>query len=109
MVAHQRVKILRRLVVGGMRLVDELRCSRDVSAQLARLLGPIVDDLVVIELDTGLDDQRDSARPGRGQIGCFEGAPVGLDRACAASGVVTVSASNSSPAPPGAGTSVPIT
>ena len=63
-IAHQRGEVVRRLVVGRMRLEHELRIALDAGLQLARLVRLVVDHLVQVELDAGLDHQRDHARPG---------------------------------------------
>ena len=65
MIAHQRLEAVRGLVVGRVRLEDELRLPADERAERLRLARPVVDDLVVVELDAGLHHERDDARPGR--------------------------------------------
>jgi hypothetical protein len=62
-IAHQRGEALRCLVVGRMRLEDELRIGGNEAAQHTCALRHIVDDLVMIELDAGLHDQCDHAWP----------------------------------------------
>ena len=80
MVARQLRQPLRRLVVGRVRLEDQARLRFDEGAQRAGLLRPVVDDLVVVELDPRLHHHRDHPRPGRVQAGRGEGLAVQRQR-----------------------------
>ena len=71
---------LRRLVVGRMGLEDEAGQVGEDGAEGAGLLGVVDDDVVVAELDAGLDDDGDGAREGGVEAPGGEGARGGRRR-----------------------------
>ena len=65
MVFDQLGEPLDRLVVGGVRLEDQVRVIVDDAAQLRRAVTLVVEHLHVVELHARLDDEADHALPGR--------------------------------------------
>ena len=81
----------------------------DERAQCARLRRLVVDDLVMIELDARLHDERDHARPGGAEPRARERLAMRRDRRRRGLRCRHRQLVQSSVAPPGVGTSVPIT
>ena len=63
-IAYQSPQSLLGLVVGGVRLEYEIGYVGEAAAEVTRLLRPIFDDPVVIELHSGLHHQTDDSVPG---------------------------------------------
>ena len=80
MIANQPGKCRGRLIVGGVRFVNEPRLALDPARELAGLGGVVVDDLVVVEFDARLHDQCHCAFPGRTETERHEGVTVGVER-----------------------------
>jgi len=62
-VAHQAFVGAGSLVVGRVRLKDQAVGLVEQMAQIVHLLGHVVDDGLVVELDARLDDEADDAQP----------------------------------------------
>ena len=69
MIVDQRRKRGGCLIVGGMRFIHQTGFTLDARRQIAGSGGFVVDDFVMIELDSGLHHQRRHPRPG-----CIEAA-----------------------------------
>ena len=80
--------------------------DRDEAPRLVRLVG---DHLGVAELDAGLDDDADRAGEGGVEPLALKASRCTSTVRSAASGRVTASVSSACWAPPGVGTSVPMT
>ena len=63
MVLHQLPELGGPLVVGGVRLEDQVRLVVEDVAQFGGGGVLVVDDAEVVELDAGLHDERDDAWP----------------------------------------------
>ena len=79
-IAHQRREGRRRLIVGGVRFIDQTRLTFNALREFACLGGLIVDHFVMIELHAGLHDQRHDARPGILQAALQKCLAMGVER-----------------------------
>ncbi len=112
MIAHQCLKIAAPFDSPcRVRLEGELPIAGNEGAQCLGFVGSIVDHLMMIELDARLDHQRNDSRPGGIQTNVRERRLMSSNgRRAAASGARGLASSpRDSVAPPGTGTSVPMT
>lgn len=68
------------LVVGGVGFEDYRRLAVEDVLQLGGAAAVVVDDLLVVELDARLGDERADARPDVGEAHLGQGVPVGAER-----------------------------
>ena len=87
MVFDEFPQLLGPLVVGGVRLEDQVVLVVEDATQVGGGAALVVDDVQVVELDAGLHDQRDHARPdvvepelGEGRAVRGDGAPGAVGR-----------------------------